>query len=166
MRSGVLSTTVICTLLLLGAVSTTSYSQSEDAITETKAVAIINLMDRATRKRNVAEMVAPLTEDAKIRITIVNAPKSAKEQVLSLTKQEYAYLTKQALRTRMGYQFERKNVRVKIYDESTATVTSELYETFTIRRVMFRAVSSEVAFLSLKDGKIVVTAIEATMRFY
>jgi hypothetical protein len=60
----------------------------------------------------------------------------------------------------------RKNTRIKIYDEQTAMVTSDIYETLKIREGTIRAASSEVAFISLRNGKLVITGIEARVRFY
>jgi hypothetical protein len=40
------------------------------------------------------------------------------------------------------------------------------YEVLTIQPGTLRAVTSEVAILSLRDGKIVVTSIEARTRLY
>ncbi len=155
-----------CLLLALPVMSGTSYSQSQDAITESKVLAIVNSVDRASRKGNIAGIVAPLAKDVKIKMT-VSSPASAKEQVLNLSKEQYALNMRRVMRQRLAYEFERKNTRVKIYgDGKTAIVTGDLYETLTIQKGTFRAVSSEVAILSLRDGKIVVTSLEWRMRFY
>jgi len=143
-----------------------SQSQSQDAITESKVLAILNSVDRASRKGNIAGIVAPLANDVKIKL-IVSSPASAKEQVFNLTREQYASLTRRGMSRRLAYQLERKNTLVKIYDDGkTATVTCDLYETLTIRQGTLRAVSSEVAILSLRNGKLVITSLEARTRFY
>lgn len=152
-------------LLLLPLMSQPSYSQSLTAITESDIKALIDKADKATKKGNVAEMMAPLTADSKIKMTVVN-PGSKKELVGTLTKDEYAFHTKQAMRRRIAYHAERKNMRIKIYDAETATVTSELYETLKIRQGTIRAASSEVLFVGLRNGKLVITGMEYTGRFY
>lgn len=160
------STLLSCLLLVLPVISGTSYSQSQDAITESKVLAIVNSVDRASRKGNIAGIVAPLAKDVTIKMT-VSTPASAKEQVLNFNKEQYAFLTRRGMRRRLAYQLERKNTHVKIYnDGKTAMVTSDLYETLTLQQGTLRAVSSEVAILNLRDGKIVVTSLESRTRFY
>jgi hypothetical protein len=56
---------------------------------------------------------------------------------------------------------------VKLYDDNkTAMITSDLYETATAAQVKLRAVSSETAIVTLRDGKLVFISIESRMRFY
>ncbi len=154
-----------CLLLALPIMSRTSYSQSEDPITESKVLAIVNSVDRASRKGNIAGIVAPLAKDVKIKMT-VSSPANAREQVFNFTKEQYAFYTGRGMRRRLAYQLERKNTRVKIYDDGkTATVTGDLYETLTIQQGTLRGVASEVAILSLPNGKIVVTSLEYRIRF-
>ena len=71
------------------------------------------------------------------------------------------------MRRRLAYQLERKNTQVRISnDGNTATVTSDLYESLTVQQGTLRAVSSEVAILTLREGKLVVTSLEGRTRFY
>jgi hypothetical protein len=152
-------------LLALPLMSATAYSQSKDAITESEVLAIVNSVDRASRKGNVAAIVAPLARDAKIKVTI-SIP-SKPEQVFTFTKEQYTFHTRRGMRLRLAYQLERKNTRVKIYDNGKmAMVTGDLYESLTVQQGTIRAVTSEVAMLSLRDGKIVVTSLEGKTRFY
>jgi hypothetical protein len=153
-------------LLALPLLSPTAYSQSKEAITESEVLAIVNSDDRASRKGNVAAIVAPLARDVKIKVTI-STPASKREQVFTFTKEQYAYHTRRGMRERLAYQLVRKNTRVKIYDDGkTAIVTGDLYETLTVRQGTIRAMTSEVAMLGLRDGKIVVTSLEGKTRFY
>jgi hypothetical protein len=50
-------------------------------------------------------------------------------------------------------------IKIKIYDDNTAMVESELYETFTTRQGSLRSSASEVLFVSLKDGKVMSTPL-------
>jgi hypothetical protein len=133
-------------------------------------------MDRAARRKNVAGMIAPLADDVKIRVTLTTS-RSDQSNVLNLTKEQYAYQTRMALKVvyrtetylkvRFKYALERKNIRVKFYDEGkTALVTSELYETYSAPRVVVRAASSESSYLILRDGKLLFTSIDANTRVY
>ncbi len=110
-------------------------------------------------------MIAPLADDVKIRLTLT-VPKRNEPKVLSLTKEQYAYQARMAFKVRFKYAVERKNIRVKIYDDKTALVTSELYETFSTSRLAMRAVTSEVAYLAERDGKLHFTSIESNTRLY
>ncbi len=146
-------------------ISEPSYSQSLTSITETDIHAMINAMDKAARKRNIAGMLAPLAPDSKIKVRLVD-PKSNKEVVATYTKEQFAHNARLAMRRTISYTLERKNIRIKIYDATTATVMSDLYETFKLRQGTLRASSSEVMYVSLRDGKLVITSSEMRSRIY
>ena len=159
-----LSSVLFCCLLLV--CSGSSFAQSPEAITESDVVALLNSVDKAAIKKNLAGMLAPLASDVKIKLA-VSAQGSDKEEVAHLNKEQYAYHTKRALRLRYTYTVDRKNTRVKLYDDKkTAMVTSELYETVTTARGKLRAVSSETSVVTLRDGKLLFILIETRMRFY
>ena len=159
-----LHTSLFCCLLLV--FSGSSFAQSQDVITESDVLALMNSVDKATRKKNLAGMIAPLASDVKIKLA-VSAPGSDKEQVVNLNKEQFTTVTKQTLRQRFTYTMDRKNTRVKLYDDNkTAMVTSDLYETATVAQVKLRAVSSETAIVTLRDGKLVFISIESRTRIY
>jgi len=155
---------MFCCLLLV--FSGSSLAQSQDVITESDVLALMNSVDKATKKKNLAGMIAPLASDVKIKLA-VSAPGSEKEQVVNLNKEQFTNVTKRTLRQRFTYTMERKNTRVKLYDDNkTAMVTSELYETVTVAQGKVRAVSSETSIVTLRDGKLVFISIESRMRIY
>ena len=155
-----------CLLLVLPELSGNSFAQSQNVITESDVMALINSVDKAARKGNIAGMVAPLASDVKLKLT-VSMPRSDKEQTVTFNKEQYTYHTKRGLRRRLAYTLERKNTRVKIYvDNKTAMVTSDLYESMTIAQGTLRAVSSETSIVTLRNGKLVVISSENRMRFY
>ena len=154
-----------CLFLLLPGISGTAYAQSANAITENKVVAIMDSIDLATRKRNIAGIIAPLARDVKIKLTVTTP--NSQEEVLNLTKDQYTMLTRRGLRRTLTYQVNRKNMRVKVYEGGdTAMVTSDLYETLTVSQGTLRAVSSQVAIFAMRNGRIVITSLEARARFY
>lgn len=167
MKIRLLSSLLFCALLLvLPGLSGNSFAQSKDAITESDVMAFMDSIDKAARKGNLAGLVAPLANDVKIKV-FVSTPGNDQEQVLNFTKEQYAYHTRRGLRRRLAYTLERKNTRVKMYDDNkTAMVTSALYETLTIPQGKLRSVSSETVIVTLRDGKLVVTSSETRMRFY
>lgn len=157
---------ILFACLLVGLQSGPAYTQSQDAITETETLAMLNAIDRAARKGNVAGIIAPLAKDIKIKMTI-STPGSDKEHVLNLSKDRYAFHTRRAMQRRLAYQYDRKNTRIRIYnDNKTAMVMSDVYETLTVRQGTVRAVSAEVAIVSLRNGRPVITSLEARTRFY
>ena len=163
MKPRLISSLFCCLLLVF---SGSSFAQSQDVITETDVLALMNSVDRATRKKNLTGMIAPLASDVKIKLA-VSASGSDKEQVVNLNKEQFTDVTRRTLRLRFTYTLDRKNTRVKIYDDKkTAMVTSDLYETVTTARGKLRAVSSETAVVTLRDGKLVFISIESRMRFY
>ncbi len=156
------SSVMFCCLLLV--FSGSSFAQ--DAITESDVMAFIDSMDKATRKGNLAAIVATLADDVKIKLEI-SVQGSDKEQVLHLNKEQFTYHARQGLRRRRAYTLERKNTRVKMYDDKkTAMVTSDLYETLTTAQGKLRAVSSETVIVTLRNGKLVVISVETRTRFY
>ena len=155
---------LFCCLLLV--FSGASFAQSQDVITESDVLALMNSVDKATKKKNLAGMIAPLASDVKIKLA-VSAPGSEKEQIVNLNKEQFTNVTKRTLRQRFTYTMERKNTRVKLYDDNkTAMVTSDLYETVTVAQGKVRAVSSETAIVTLRDGKLLFISIESRMRLY
>lgn len=152
-------------IVVLPLASEPSYSQSLTSITENDIHAMINAMDKAARKGNVAGMIAPMAPDVKIKLTVVS-PKSEKEVVTTLTKEQFTHIARQTMRRKISYNFERKNIRIKIYDDTTAMVTCELYETLKLPEGTLRSSSSEVLYVSLRDGKLVITLSETRARFY
>ena len=154
-----------CLVVVLPLNAEPAYSQSLTSITENDVLAIINAVDKAARKRNIAGMIAPWADDIKIKMTVVNKG-SERELVTYLTKEEFAFNVRQIMRHTISYQFERRNTRIKIYDDTTAMVTSELYETFKFRQGTLRASSSDVLYVSLRNGKLVITSNEMRIRFY
>ena len=154
-----------CLLLVLPLTAQPSNGQTLRSITESDVQAMLNRLDQASRKGNVAGMLAPLAPDIKIKATVLN-PKSNKEVVGTLNKEQYASGVRQLLRRRTAYQLDRKNVRIKIYDAQTATVMSDVYETLTFRQGTLRGSSSEVLYVGLRNGKLVITATDSRTRLY
>ena len=152
-------------LMVLPLMSEPSYAQALTSITESDIHAMMNAMDKAARKGNVAGMTAPMADDVKIKLTVLK-PDSDKEVEASFTKEQFAHNARLMLRRKISYNFERKNIRIKIFDTTTATVTSELFETLKVREGTFRASSSEVLYVSLRDGKLVITSSETRTRIY
>ena len=107
----------------------------------------------------------PTANETTNRLTLLKT--NTEEKVLSFTRDQFAATTRNVMRRRLSYTIERKNTRFKIYgDGKTATVTSDVYETLTLKQGTVRGVSSEVAIVSLRDGRLLATSIESRTRFY
>ena len=152
-------------VVMLPLMSAPSYAQSLTSITETDIHTMLNGIDRAARRGNVAGMIAPLAPDIKIKMRVLN-PGSDQEEVGILTKDDYESRARNNMRRKLSYQVERKNTRIKIYDNQTAMVTCEVYETLKMREGTLRSAASAVYFLALRDGKLVITSVDARMRVY
>jgi len=154
-------TVIICLVCVLLA-----RPQSPTTTTEQQVINILNSMDRAARRRDVAGMMAPLADDVKIRLT-VSASNSNEKKVLSFTKEEYVHYTKIAFKGRFKYALERKNIKVQVYDDGKAAlVTSALYESISTSRVVVRMVTSESLYLTESDGRLLVRSMESDSRLY
>ena len=154
-----------CLLLVSPLTPSPTYSQSLTSITESDINAMLNGIERAAKKSNVAGMIAPFAPDIKIKLSMLN-PGSDTEQQATLTKDQFAFNARKNMRRKLAYNFERKNTRIKIYDDQTAMVTYDLYEAFKFREGTVRSSSSEVLFVGLRDGKLVITALESRIRVY
>jgi len=165
LKSRFLSSVLFCCLLLVFS-SGSSFAQSPAAITESDVMTFLDSMDKAARKKNLAPIIAALADDVKIKL-VVSVQGSDKEEVIHLNKEQWTYSTRRALRRRFAYTLERKNTRLKMYDDNkTAMATSDLYETMTVAQAKVRAVSSETVIVTLRNGKLVVISSETRVRFY
>ena len=151
--------------MLLPLLVTRVYSQEPATLSEKDIRAMLDQSDRAAEKGNVTRMMAPVAKDVKIKLAITT-PQSNGEQVGYLTREKLESNFRQNMRVRRSYKIVRKNVKIKIYDDNTAMVESELYETFTTRQGSIRSSASEVLFVSLKDGKVMIDNIDVRMRVY
>ena len=156
---------LILFLIMLLLTSVSSHAQSLTAITETDILAMMNVIDKATRKGNVDAVIAFWAPDIKIKMSVLN-PGSTKEEEGTLTKDEFASRARRNMRRKLSYQYERKNTRIKIYDAETAMVTCDVYETLKVPEGTLRTATPEVAYITLRDGKLVITGIEGRMRVY
>jgi hypothetical protein len=140
-------------------------AQTQNPITEAQLTAYVNLVDNAARKGNVNAVVATMARDVKIKVNVVSP--NNQEKVGTLTRDQYAIVTRMLMRRRLAYTLVRKNTRFKIYEDGkTASVTSDVYETLTLKEGTLRTVSSEVAIVTLRNGRLLVTSVETRSRFY
>ncbi|HKE57381.1 MAG TPA: hypothetical protein VKB46_11785 [Pyrinomonadaceae bacterium] len=154
---------VACLALVLTAAAN-AYAQTQTTITQEKALAILNAVDKATRGRNLAGIMAPLASDVKIKLTVTGP---GREKEINMTRAQYESQTRQALRTRFGYDCERKNVRVKIFgDGQSAMVSDDFYETLTASGKTVRSITAETTIFYVRQGRIVITSMEGRLRFY
>jgi len=151
--------------LMLFVLAVPSYSQSQSTITEDDVRALINRSDAATRKGDIAAMMASVAKDFKMKFAFTN-PGSDKEVVQDLDREQLEFNARHNLRIRRAYKLERKNMKIKIYDDQTAMVTSEVYEVFTMKQGTLRGSSSEELFVALENGKLVIKSANLRTRLY
>ena len=116
-------------LILLPSIS---YAQSLTKITESDIEAMMNSIDSAARKGNVDGMIAFFAPDIKVNMSVLN-PGRTKEEEWTLTKDELEARARLNMRGKLSYKVERKNTKIKIYDEQTAMVTCDVYEIIKVR---------------------------------
>ena len=154
-----------CLLLVLPVMSRAVLAQTTEAITEDKMMAIVDSVDRASRRGNLAGLTAPLAKDVKIKWTFTTAA-NPREQVLYFNRAQFVVHTREGLRKRVAYTLERRSTRVKIYDDGkSAAVIEEVYEAVTVPQGTLRGITSSVTTYSLRGGKILATSIDAKTRF-
>src|SRR5829696_4486940 len=111
--------------IVLPLVSATSYAQSLTKITESDIEAMMTSIDRAAKKGNVNGVIAFWAPDIKIKMSVLN-PGRTQEEEGTFTKDEFAARSRRNMRRKLSYQYERKNTRIKIYDDETAMVTCDI----------------------------------------
>jgi len=114
---------------------------------------------------DIAAMMASVAKDFKMKFAFTN-PGSDKEVVQDLDREQLEFNARHNLRIRRAYKLERKNMKIKIYDDQTAMVTSEVYEVFTMKQGTLRGSSSEELFVALENGKLVIKSANLRTRLY
>jgi hypothetical protein len=152
-----------CLAFMLTAAANTS-AQTQTTITQEKALAILTSVDKATRNRNLAGIMAPLASDVKIRLIVAA---QGREKEINMTREQYESQTRQVIRKRFGYDCERKNIHVKIFgDGQSAMVSDDFYETLTVSGKTVRSITSETTIFYVRQGRIVITSMDGRLRFY
>ena len=140
-----------------------AYAQTQTVLTEEKVLAVLKSLDRATRAKNLAGMLAPIASDAKIKNTYIL---QAKQIVVTRNRAEYESDAKSFVQEQYKYDCVRKHIQVKILgDGQSAIVTDDNQETRTLYGRGVRWVASEVLIFNVREGQIVITSKEGTMRF-
>ena len=131
----------------------------ECAITEKKIRAIVEASEAAIKKRDVDGACAFMAKNIVIRISVEGGPKF----VLNL--EQYKARLRQALSIAERYDYKYENLRITIApDCKSAKVTDQVYEQLHLAGSVTRTVSSETAIFTVREGKIVISSIEAVTR--
>jgi len=147
-----------CVLLL----TTNAYGQTQTAITEEKVRAILDSLDKATKAKNLAGMLAPIATDVKIKYTYILQDKQLE---VKRNRAQYEAGVKEFVRERYTYNCVRKNIQIKILEDGqSAIVTDDNHEIRTLYGRGVKWVASEVLIFYVKEGQIVITSKEGTMR--
>ena len=153
-----LATCLACALLF----TANAYGQTQTAITEEKVRAILNSLDKATKAKDLAGMLAPIATDVKIKYTYILQDKQLE---VKRNRAQYEEGAKEFVRERYTYNCVRKNIQVKILDDGqSAIVTDDNHELRTLYGRGVKWVASEVLTFYVKEGQIVITSKEGTMR--
>jgi hypothetical protein len=139
-----------------------AYAQTQTAITEEKVLAVLKSLDKATRAKNLAGMLAPIASDVKIKNTYIL---QAKQIEVTRNRAQYESDVKSFVQEQYTYDCVRKSIQVKILDDGqSAIVTDDNQETRTLYGRGVRWVASEVLIFYVREGQIVMTSKEGTIR--
>ena len=148
--------------LLLAPPAPPARAQSQDSITEEKAAAVIEAMDKAARAAKVGDIAPHLAADVRFRVIVEVA--GARQEV-EMDREKFLAETKGSVVKRVAYESKRHKTQITIStDGQRAMVTSELFEKVTRREGALSAISSETYVLRLRGGKLLVTSLDVTMR--
>ena len=153
-----LATCLACALLF----TANAYGQTQTAITEEKVRAILNSLDKATKAKDLAGMLAPIATDVKIKYTYILQDKQLE---VKRNRAQYEAVSKDFVREQYRYDCVRKNIQVKILEDGqSAIVTDDNHELRILYGRGVRWVASEVLIFYVKEGQIVITSKEGTIR--
>jgi hypothetical protein len=139
-----------------------AYAQTQTALTEEKVLAVLSSLDKATKAKNLAGMLAPVASDVKIKYTYILQDRQLQ---VKRTRAQYEAGAKDFVREQYTYDCVRKNIQVKILgDGQSAIVTDDNHEIRTLYGRGVRWVASEVLIFYVKEGQIVLTSKEGTIR--
>ena len=129
-------------------------------ITKEQVEAVLEKLDRAIENRDVDGVLANFSDNAQIKITIEGTGST-----MVFTKSQYASNLKEGWGSVDAYEYSRRNTNIIVSpDGKSATVADDVLESVTISGQVLRTMTSEVATLSLEDGKLVATSMEGIVR--
>ena len=154
--------TLSCALVSLCFLASACASKQQGVITEQKVSAFLAEMDKAARNKDVDALVAGMSEDVRLKLTIEGFGPT---QTLTFNRDEYRDHSKQSMAVVGDYEYRRGETIIKVEpDGQTAYVADETFETVTIGGQTIGTVARGTSTLKLENGKLVITRSEASAR--
>ena len=154
--------TLFSALIALCFLSSACTKKQQGVITEQQVNALMEEMDRAANNNDVEAIMALLSEDVRLSVTVEGFGQS---QNLTFDREQYRAHLKQSLGMTNFYDYKRGYTVVKVEpDGQSAFVNAEITETAKIGDQTIGTVSIENSTLELEDGKLVITRGSAVSR--
>lgn len=131
-------------------------------IKEEEVHTILAAVDKAAHNRNPEGVVAHMADDVIIRISM-QVPFESKNFVF--TRDQYKVQLQQGYDMAKAYEYGRKNTKIAIApDGKSAKVDSQTFEAVAFQGGAARVEAQETAIFEIRNGKILITSVEATGR--
>lgn len=124
-------------------------------LTEQSVKQVIETFDRANKAKNAGQIVSLMTDDVELTLHI---DAQGQQQVIELTKPEYAALLQQSWDMASNYQYSRSNLAIKM-DGNKARVTADIKESMTVQGQSVSAVTKTETVVESIDGKAMITRV-------
>lgn len=131
---------------------------AQEAINEKQVRAFINKSDEIARSLDVDRIADMYSDDAKITIV---TEFSGQTQTNTMNKEQYLQNAREVFPAITKYKYKRKTKNIEILNEKQARVTSSIKEVSVIAGNKIVMHGDEVVTLTLINGEIKITEIEA-----
>jgi hypothetical protein len=153
---------ISCSLVALCLLSTACARKEKGVITEQQVNALMEEMDRAANNNDVDAIVALMSKDARLSITMEGFGPT---QTLYFDREQYRDYIEQTLKMTDVYDYKRGETVIKIEPEGhRALVVADIIETSTIDGRTIGTIARETSTLEIEDGKLVITRGAAVAR--
>ena len=152
-----LKNTLIGLCLVVG-ISGCGRSGLNGEIEEREVHALLDASDKAINELNADELLGFMSDDVDI---VMNTDVDGEVHAVHLSKKEYGDMLEQSWALFEKYQYHRENTVIQI-DGTTATISSDLYESMIMQGQKASAQTSEITNVEKIGGVLKVTKLEAT----
>lgn len=153
------ATTALPVFSAPAAKSSAKTSVKAKVITRGEITLILTSADKATHKKDVNGIVAPMAANAVIRLSIHNYGE------FNWNRAQYKAYAEQTLRMVENYQYKRSSTRITIAPNGqSARVTATVQETMQMNGIRVRGVTNEAVIFQIQGGRAVITSLTGVSR--
>lgn len=129
---------------------------------ESEIEAVLQQIDAAVEDHDVDGIMAHIAEDAELAVTTRMGGRSQTQQ---LSASQYRRALKEAFEQSQDYEYERIEAKIDVaLDGASATVDSRIEESMRIRGRNFRSDTDENAVFEHRDGRFMLTSVQAEIQ--